>query len=170
MKYVVDVNGRRREVILDPDGVHVDGVRVPAHLAEVALTPFFLLSLGEASHSVRVRRGEERGEFTLWLDGYRFRAVALDERTRAIRDLDVARNVHAGPAPLVAPMPGLIVRVLVTEGQIVQTGEGLVVIEAMKMENELRASSSAKVKAVHAQPGSPVEKGALLIELETVDA
>ena len=170
MKYIVDVNGRRREVTLEPEGVHVDGVRVPAHLAEVALTPFFLLSLGGASHSVRVRRGDDRGEYTLWLDGYRFRVDALDERTRAIRDLDVARNVNSGPAPLGAPMPGLIVRVLVSEGQIVQAGEGLVVMEAMKMENELRASSPAKVKAVHAQPGSPVDKGALLIELETADA
>ena len=71
-----------------------------------------------------------------------------------------------GPAPLVAPMPGMIVRVNVQVGDAVQPGQGLVVMEAMKMENELRAPAAATVKAVHAQPGTAVEKGALLLELE----
>jgi biotin carboxyl carrier protein len=70
------------------------------------------------------------------------------------------------PAPLLAPMPGMIVRVHVQVGDRVQPGQGLVVMEAMKMENELRAQAAATVKAVMAQPGSAVEKGALLIELE----
>jgi len=71
-----------------------------------------------------------------------------------------------GPAPLLAPMPGMVVRVQVQVGDVVQPGQGLVVMEAMKMENELRATAPATVKAVIAQPGTAVEKGALLIELE----
>jgi len=63
-------------------------------------------------------------------------------------------------------MPGLIVRVNVEPGDRVQSGQGLVVMEAMKMENELRAQAAGTVKAVHAKPGSAVEKGALLVELE----
>jgi pyruvate carboxylase subunit B len=63
-------------------------------------------------------------------------------------------------------MPGMIVRVNVEVGARVHPGQGLVVMEAMKMENELRALAEATVKAVHAQPGAAVEKGALLIELE----
>jgi pyruvate carboxylase subunit B len=63
-------------------------------------------------------------------------------------------------------MPGLVVRVAVQRGDDVVAGQGLVVMEAMKMENELRAASSGKVKAVHVQPGTAVDKGALLIELE----
>jgi biotin carboxyl carrier protein len=60
----------------------------------------------------------------------------------------------------------MIVRVNVQAGEQVVPGQGLVVIEAMKMENELRATSAARVKAVLARPGSAVEKGALLVELE----
>jgi pyruvate carboxylase subunit B len=60
----------------------------------------------------------------------------------------------------------MIVRVNVQVGDAVHAGQGLVVMEAMKMENELRASSAATVKAIHARPGTAVEKGALLLEME----
>ncbi|HJW48072.1 MAG TPA: acetyl-CoA carboxylase biotin carboxyl carrier protein subunit, partial [Candidatus Limnocylindria bacterium] len=70
-----------------------------------------------------------------------------------------------GPAPLVAPMPGLIVRVNVQVGDAVQPGAPVVVMEAMKMENELRAQTAGVVSAVRVQPGAAVEKGAVLVEL-----
>jgi biotin carboxyl carrier protein len=63
-------------------------------------------------------------------------------------------------------MPGMIVRVAVQVGDRVTPGQSLIVMEAMKMENELRATVAATVKAVLAQPGTAVEKGALLLELE----
>jgi acetyl/propionyl-CoA carboxylase alpha subunit len=157
-------------VTLDPDGLSVEGRRVSAHLADVPGTPMSVLTVGDAVYSIRVGRGDGRGRYTLWIGGHRFDAEALDERTRAIRDLDIERSVGSGPAPLIAPMPGLIVRVLVEEGTTVQAGEGLVVMEAMKMENELRAPGPAVVKRVHASAGAAVEKGALLIELERIDA
>src|SRR5687767_15349352 len=67
---------------------------------------------------------------------------------------------------LAAPMPGMIVRLNVKEGDQVRVGQGLVVMEAMKMENELRAASDGVVKRVVASPGTAVEKGALLLEME----
>jgi hypothetical protein len=68
----------------------------------------------------------------------------------------------SGPAQIVAPMPGKVVRVLVTAGQSVQAGEGMVVVEAMKMENELRAPRAGVVKQIMARPGQSVESGAVL--------
>ncbi|PYP09034.1 MAG: hypothetical protein DMD59_10365 [Gemmatimonadetes bacterium] len=63
-------------------------------------------------------------------------------------------------------MPGLVVRVEVREGQVVEVGEGLVVVEAMKMENELRASSRGVVEQIHVSPGQRVEKGAPLVTIK----
>ena len=63
-------------------------------------------------------------------------------------------------------MPGLIVRTMVTVGESVTAGQGLIVMEAMKMENELRATGAGIVHRVNVSPGTPVEKGAVLIELE----
>jgi len=102
----------------------------------------------------------------LWIDGYNYDVEALDERTRTIRDLTAEAAGPTGPKPLVAPMPGLIVRVLVSAGDEVQAGQGLIVMEAMKMENELRSNGAGRVKRIVVTPGAAVEKGATLVELE----
>ena len=166
MKYVVDVNGEAIEVNLEATGVGIGGETLQARLSELEGTPVRLITIGDEVHRVVVRRGESPGRYTLWIDGFRYEVEALDERTRAIRDLSGASAAASGPAPLKAPMPGLVVRVAVQSGDVVVAGQGLVVMEAMKMENELRASSAGRVKTVHVQPGTAVDKGALLIELE----
>jgi pyruvate carboxylase subunit B len=145
--------------------VVVDGRRVQARLVDIAGTPVSLLTIGDRVYRLVARRGDARGRYTLSLDGRRFEVDALDERTRAIRDLSAATAAAAGPAPLVAPMPGLIVRVNVAPGDVVQPGQGLVVMEAMKMENELRSQSAGTVGAVLVSAGTAVEKGAVLVEL-----
>jgi biotin carboxyl carrier protein len=166
MKYVVRIGNDEYEVDLDGERVHIAGDDVAARVISIEGTPVRMVTLGDEVHRVVVRPGTSRGIYTLWLDGYRFEAEALDERTRAIRDLSGATAGPTGPAPLVAPMPGLIVRIHVQIGDQVQPGQGLVVMEAMKMENELRIQAVGRVRNVLVAPGSVVEKGALLIELE----
>ena len=166
MKYVVTVNGEKSEVLLDDLGVQLGEARVTAGVEDLAGTPVKLVTIGDEVHRVVVRKGETRGAYTIWLDGHRYDVEAVDERTYAIRQLSGARAGASGPAPLKAPMPGLVVRVNVAVGDTVAAGQGLVVIEAMKMENELRAAAAGRVKAVRAVVGQPVEKGALLVEME----
>jgi pyruvate carboxylase subunit B len=166
VKYVVDVGGRSVDVEVDGDQITVDGTVLPASLSELTGTPVALLSLGNSVHRVVVTRDSSRGRYVLSLDGRRYDVEALDERTWAIRQLSSSASGPKGPAPLVAPMPGLIVRVSVEVGATVQPGQGLVVMEAMKMENELRSASAGTVKAIRAEPGTAVERGAVLVELE----
>jgi pyruvate carboxylase subunit B len=160
------VNGQGITVELGPNGIEVDGRPVTAHLEEVDGTPMFLLTIGGTLHRLTVVRQEGRGHFSIWTDDNRFEVEALDERRRAIREMTGKTTAASGPAPLVAPMPGLVVRVNVQPGDEVQPGQPLVVIEAMKMENELRSSTPGFVAAVRVQPGAAVEKGAVLIELK----
>ncbi|MES2523904.1 MAG: biotin/lipoyl-containing protein [Gemmatimonadota bacterium] len=169
MKYVVEVNGRRITVDIDGPTVTVEGVAYQASLSPADGTPVRLVRVGEAVHRVLARRGENRGRWALDLDGTRFEVEALDERMRAIRDLTAAAEVSSGPAPLLAPMPGLVVRVNVAVGDEVSAGQGLVVVEAMKMENELRAVAPGRVLAVRATPGTAVNKGAILVELGALE-
>jgi biotin carboxyl carrier protein len=166
VKYVVDVNGESIEVELDAEGIRVNGTGVHAHLAQVDGTPIHLLSIGSAIHRIAVMAGETRGRYLLWSDRHRFDVEAVDERTRAIRALSGKGKADGGPVPLVAPMPGLIVRVAVAVGDVVEPGQGLVVMEAMKMENELRAASGGTVSAVRVSAGAVVDRGAVLVELE----
>lgn len=168
MKYIVRLNGGApaHEVTVIAETVNVDGDLVVGRVTEVEGTPIRMVTIGDAVHRVVVRQGAQRGDYTLWVDGYRFAVEALDERTSAIRELSKLSAKASGPAPLTAPMPGLIVRINVKAGDTVAPGQGLVVMEAMKMENELRASSAGVVKSVHAKLGSAVEKGMVLIEME----
>jgi pyruvate carboxylase subunit B len=166
MKYVVDVNGDRVAVELLGDELRIGDETVRARLLDVEGTPVSLLEVDGRVYRVVARRGAARGSYVLSLDGRRYDVEALDERTRTIRDLSAASAAAAGPAPLLAPMPGLVVRVNVQPGDQVQPGQGLVVMEAMKMENELRSPAGGTVRTVLAVPGTAVEKGAVLVELE----
>ena len=166
MKYVVKVGETDVDVVLDGGRVEADGLTADAQVTDLEGTPVRMVRIGNEVHRVVARRGPTRGRYTLWLDGFRYEVEALDERARAIRELAGATAGPTGPAPLIAPMPGMIVRVAVQVGDTVEAGQGLVVMEAMKMENELRATAAGTVKAVLAQPGTAVEKGAVLLELE----
>ena len=167
MKYIVEIEGRRVEVIVDGENVSVDGGAVQrARLSEIEGTPVRLVTIDDAVHRVTARRDGTRGQYILRIDGRRYPVEALDERTRTIRDMSAAAAGPAGPTPVKAPMPGLIVRIDVKAGDQVAAGQGVMAMEAMKMENELRAPGAGKVKAVHAKIGQAVEKGALLVEFE----
>jgi acetyl/propionyl-CoA carboxylase alpha subunit len=167
LKYVVELNGIRKTVTLGPDGVTYESdAAAHAELLDVEGSPVRMVRIGTHVYRVVVERREGRGRYTLWIDGYRFDGEALDERTRAIRELSRANAAASGPAPIKAPMPGLIVRINVKPGDVVEAGQGVVVMEAMKMENELRATAGGTVRSVEVAPGQAVEKGALLVALE----
>jgi pyruvate carboxylase subunit B len=161
-RVVVDLEGAAATVEVETSPVHL-----PVHLAEVEGTPVRLVTIGGVQHRVVARRTGPRGSYALWIDGWRFDVEALDERSRAIRDLGAAHAAAAGPAPVVAPMPGLIVKVHVGVGERVEAGQAVVVMEAMKMENELRAPGAGTVTAIHATVGVAVEKGVRLVEFES---
>jgi len=166
MKYVVQLNDQRHTVSIEPDGVQYETEPMArGELSDIEGSPVRMVKLGTHVYRVVAEKRQGRGRYTLWVDGYRFEVEALDERTRAIRDLSAANAAPTGPAPIIAPMPGLIVRVNVSVGDKVEAGQGIVVMEAMKMENELRATAAGTVNSVNVTSGTAVEKGALLVEL-----
>ena len=167
MRYVVQLNDQRKTVSIEPEGVRYED-EAPAHaeLSDIEGSPVRMVKLGTPVYRVVAEKRQGRGRYTLWVDGYRFETEALDERIRSIRDLSAASAIPTGPAPIIAPMPGLIVRVNVSVGDRVEAGQWIVVMEAMKMENELRATAAGTVKSVEVTPGTAVEKGALLVALE----
>ena len=83
------------------------------------------------------------------------------------RDLSKSGSIGTG-LEVVSPMPGRIVKILKEEGDEVEADEGVVVIEAMKMESELKASQSGKIKKINAKEGETVEEGAVLVSLSAV--
>jgi biotin carboxyl carrier protein len=165
MKYIVGVAGRELEVEVDGDQVTVGDRRHTATLSSAPGTPVRQLLLDGRAESLAVD-GSGNGQWAITRAGERWETEVLDERTRHIRSLTGAGNQARGPAALKAPMPGLVVRVQVEAGATVAVGSGVVVLEAMKMENELRAASAATVRTVRVRPGEAVEKGQVLVEFE----
>jgi biotin carboxyl carrier protein len=113
------------------------------------------------SHAAAI--GRRPGGYTVHLRGD---TVEVDLAEAAPGAPVEARRAAAGPLRVTAPMPGRLVKVLVEAGQEVRAGQGLVVMEAMKMENELRAPRAGRVAEVHARERQAVETGALLVLLD----
>ncbi|HUG39099.1 MAG TPA: biotin/lipoyl-containing protein [Longimicrobiales bacterium] len=169
MRYYVTVDGRTVVVDLAGDGPIVDGQPLAAEMSRIPGTPTRHLSVDGRSHVVVATRAA-RDRWDLHVDGERFEVEVVDERTRAIRAMAGQGAVASGPKSVRAPMPGLVVRVQVGPGDHVEKGRSIVIIEAMKMENDLRAESGGVVSRVLVEPGQPVEKGAVLVEFETDEA
>jgi len=163
VKYFVTIEGREIPVEVDGERVRVNGREMHAHLVPLSGTPLRHLLLEDVSSALLLERAEG-GIWHLALGGIRHAARVVDERTRHIESLTGSAGALAGPAVLKAPMPGLVVRVLVEAGQVVEAGSGLVVLEAMKMENELTTATGGVIHRVAVSAGAAVEKGQLLVE------
>ncbi len=162
MKYVVTVAGRTVEVEIDGDRVLVDGASRHAEVRSVSGTPVVNLLLDGQSWIIPME-STGRGTWGLQRRGDRFDVEVIDERTRYIRSLVGESRANTGPVAQKAPMPGLVVTVQVEVGQEVAAGQPVLVLEAMKMENELKAAGPGIVEQIHVKPGQAVEKGAVLV-------
>ncbi len=168
MKYHVTIRARTYVIDVDGGSVTVDGERFEAHSAAIPGTPLLHLLLGKDSWTVACQQLEGR-RWALGAVGERFEVEVQDDRSKQIEALTGRGRKEAVGGVIKAPMPGLVVRVEVTAGQEVAAGTGLVVVEAMKMENELRASHPGVVEQVHVSAGDRVEKGAPLVTLKVAE-
>ena len=165
MRYFVTVGDRVVEVDLTGHTPVVDGTPVQAQLSALPGTPVRTLLVDGRSHTLSVQPGDRRGRWSIAMGGDRFTADAVDERTRAIREMAGGADVEAEKT-VVAPMPGLVVKIEVEVGEQVRAGQGVIVVEAMKMENELKAPADGVVTRILVEPRQTVEKGMTLLVLE----
>ena len=166
MKYVVLIDGQAIELEVDGEHVTIAGETYSATLNPIPGTPLRQLLLDGRPLTLSVEP-LGRGRWALAPGGERLEVEVLDERTRHIRSLTGGGDQRRAAAVLKAPMPGLVVRVQAQPGDVVTAGAGLIVLEAMKMENELKAAAPGLVKSVRVAPGEAVEKGQVLVEFES---
>ena len=168
MRYFVTVGARVFEVELGPDGARVDGRPVRARLEHADASPVLGLTVDDRTHRLVAARSG-KGRWKIGLRGCVVDADVVDERTKAIRAMAGSAAGPAGPAPIVAPMPGMVVKVEVAEGDRVEAGQGVAIVEAMKMENELRATGAGVVTRVRVRQGDAVEKDQILVDLAPLE-
>ena len=165
MRYEAQVAGRTVRVDVDASGrALVDGQAVAATIDEVARGRQWRVGLAGRTHEITLLTREP---MRLLVDGVEVEASALDERTLAASR--GTRQHSSGRHELRAPMPGLLRGVHVREGDIVEREAPIVTLEAMKMENELRAPARARVTRLDARAGEKVEGGAVLAILTEIE-
>ena len=168
MKYYVEIAGRERLVEIRPekDGltVLVDGEPHPVDLAEVQGAGLYSLLVDGNSHAYGARF--ENGDAVLSFHDREVHLRIEDERTRLAHQAAGGKRAGSGAAEIKSVMPGVVKEVRVANGDAVREGQALLILEAMKMENEIRAPRDGTVKKIHAAPGTAVDKGALLVTLE----
>ena len=173
MKYQARVGDHTARLSTTPDGARLDDEAGSAARLEPLGGPrearTFRLVTGATSRVVTVEPGATRQgqqEAVVTVEGRRIPVVLRDETAELLDRFGLDAGADAAEREVHAPMPGLVLQVLVEAGQEVKAGDGLVVLEAMKMENELRAPAAGTVAAVHCAPGDAVGKNALLLEFE----
>jgi len=177
MQYEVEIGGRRRQVVVTRTGgtfaVSVEGktrsvdvARVDAHTLSLVVDSVYPenSSVRRAGYEVSVVPDPAARQVVVHVGPVPV-VVTLDGR-RGWGRKDDGRASGSGPQRLVAPMAGRIVRVLVNAGDTVRARQPIVVVEAMKMENELRASREGTVAEIHVREGVSVDAGALLIVIQ----
>lgn len=167
MMYAVRVDGREVPVEILEDGdrvrLSVGGRVVEADLRPLGSDGAWSLRVGQRSHRLFVGPAEGEGR-SVTLGSRVFRTVVEDEREAAAHA--VRPPEAGGPLVVRSAMPGIVREVLVAEGAEVGQRAPLLVLEAMKMQNEVRADRAGRVARVHVAPGTTVAKGDPLVTLE----
>jgi biotin carboxyl carrier protein len=172
MNFDIEINGRPHAVKVERVGSRFrieSGGRVDVvDIARIDRATMSMILEGDrdTSHEVGLLDGREPGDLEVHLRAGVVRAHVASAGERGRRSSGAGRGGPGGPQRVTAPMPGKIVKVLVKPGDEVAVRQGLVVIEAMKMENELRATRAGHVKDVHVAEGDLVDAGRLLAVIE----
>jgi biotin carboxyl carrier protein len=167
MSYFAHSGGRdhRLDVRQEKDGLHVrlDDREFQVDFLQVDPGLYSLL-IGGRSYEVDLLEVEDA--LMVLVNGQPFRVEIQEERERRLRAAAGKGVVRVGKRAVTAPMPGKVVRLLVQPGDAVRAGDGIVVMEAMKMENELKAAAAGTVKEIRVEEGRAVSGGDVLVVIE----
>jgi biotin carboxyl carrier protein len=168
MRYKVEIEGRTFTVEItersDRLELTVDGKPVDADWEWLGSDRHMSLLIDGRSYNLNIE--PQNGQLHMYQPGERFICTVQDERLAELRRLAGDTNVTDGKIEIKAPMPGLILKVFTQPGAEVTRGDRLLIIEAMKMENELKSPRDGIVKAIHCAEQQAVEQGKVLLVLE----
>lgn len=163
--FKISINDRQTNHVEKKEGkVFLDNHKVSKDLIQVDTNTYHLVYNGK---SYRIQTSnfdptEKRGG--LYVNGNYYELSASDKYDQLLKDLGIERMGGKKAEPIKSPMPGLVIKVNVSEGDEVKEGDQLVILEAMKMENVIKAPADATVKKVTVNENDSVEKGEVLVE------
>ena len=164
MKYITVVGDRSYVVEVEREGEIVqDGVTHQLDLRAVDQEGLYSLIVDNKSYEALVE--EVDGQLRVVIDGTLYAVSVVDERAKRLSEAAGAFTPTCGELGIKSPMPGLIVTVPVKEGDTIKKGQVVIVLESMKMENELKAPRDGVVTAIKVTPRQAVEQGQVLLTI-----
>ena len=164
MKYITTVEDKQYLVeVIDEKHVSVDGTLYNVDFESVSGQPVFSLIVDGKSHEAYVQEGDDNWQ--VLMRGRLYPVKVEDEREKRLRAAAGGGVAETGEYHLKAPMPGLVIAVLVAEGQEVKKGQVLLILESMKMQNELKSPRDGKISRIRVKPGESVEQRQALLSV-----
>ena len=160
-KFDLIIDATHCSLLVGTDACEIDGRRLPTDVRSLGVNTFSVIAGGH-QHTVVVHQ-EAAGSYRAHVAGTAL-AIEICDPRRLSRQ--AAESANAGSQPVRAPMPGKVLSVLVQVGDEVGSDQGLLVVEAMKMQNELRSPRAGRVAAVKVGPGDSVASGDTLVVVE----
>lgn len=154
------------EIVQTKDGVTLNGKQVDC---DIQFQPSNIISViyNNKSYTATVDNIDKTAkEMLLTIDGQQHTIAIKEPIDQLLTSMGMDLSAMQKAEPVKAPMPGKVLKIMVEEGQEIKKGDALLILEAMKMENVLKASADGTVKAINTKEQVAVEKGAILIELE----
>jgi biotin carboxyl carrier protein len=156
------VNGKEFTV----DGKNLDGNPVEWDLLEVRDNTFHIIMNNKGYSAVLVSHNPDEKTMTINVNGNDYEIAVKDKYDILLQQMGISAKSSTTVNNIKAPMPGLIVNILAPEGTEVRKGDGLLILEAMKMENAIKSPRDGKIKKVHVQLRQAVEKNQVLLDFE----
>jgi len=164
MKYITTVEDKQFLIeIIDEKHLSVDGKVYEVDFESVSGQPVYSLILDGKSHESYVAPGDH--DWQVLLRGRLFPVTVEDEREKRLRTAAGGGVAETGEFHLRAPMPGLVVTILVAEGQAIKKGQVVLILESMKMQNELKSPRDGIIGRVRVKPGETVEQKQTLLSV-----
>jgi biotin carboxyl carrier protein len=164
MKYIATIEDEQYEIEIKTDGeITINGEPKSVDFKSIAGRPVYSLLLNGKSYEAHVSSSETG--LDVLLRGQLYSVAVEDERQRRLRQASEAQVDVTGDLHIKAPMPGLIVSVHVQEGDQVEKGDNLIILESMKMQNEIKAPHAGNVIRVAVRAGDNVDQNQIMVGL-----
>lgn len=164
-EYISTITGKKKSVIINDENSITFNQKQHQYSFSKISDNSYLLRLGNRVYDVAVHKLNNE-KWGILIDGHYFETTVrttLQERTNELLNIKISKNHHDN---VKAPMPGMILKIKKTQGDRVEMGESIIILEAMKMENDLRAPSSGIIREILVKEGNSVEKDAILLSIE----
>ncbi|WP_423147533.1 acetyl-CoA carboxylase biotin carboxyl carrier protein subunit [Rubrolithibacter danxiaensis] len=165
--YTIQVNGQTDfRLEIKNTQVLLDGIPLAIDLQQVDKNSFHIIHNNRSFNAEVISFDPANKSFSIKVNGNLYEGTIHDKYDQLLHELGFDKILSNKIAEIKAPMPGMVLRLLVTEGQEVKKGDSLLILEAMKMENSIKAAADVRIKSLKVKAGEKVEKNQVLIVVE----